>query len=383
MKIYSILFDTLPRHPEMEELFKSKGLHFGDYLTQPDTVTTLVSMFSGNRPSEMRDCGIGHSHTYAGLSEEDKIVWDKKILLKDLPEDWNIHIHSMPETRGDNNSIPGCWPMYKSEKTSPGLYDCKLVPDDICGRFRDFKFYDYVQSSDEKNFIKKMQKLPSDENHMVILKYNHYHDAERGKQKDVLGLFKGIVETIDFEEDNSLFWIFADHGEPQGITKNHNPPDSFLSWISVTDNITNQRVTKSKIASIDFKNTVLNRVFGKKLPNDVLDDLDMNRIYVTEDSRAAVSEYNCTSVSAIMALDDKKYIQYCMHNGMAPYGKYDRYEEVGRIYERKYGNSGDLGVIHREWENVNVNHKDIQNLKNYLRGGIWRWYFEYVQGHSY
>ena len=375
MKIYSILFDTLPRHPEMEELFKSKGLHFGDYLTQPDTVTTLVSMFSGNRPSEMRDCGIGHSHTYAGLSEEDKIVWDKKILLKDLPEDWNIHIHSMPETRGDNNSIPGCWPMYKSEKTSPGLYDCKLVPDDICGRFRDFKFYDYVQSSDEKNFIKKMQKLPSDENHMVILKYNHYHDAKRGKQKDVLGLFKGIVETIDFEEDNSLFWIFADHGEPQGITKNHNPPDSFLSWISVTDNITNQRVTKSKIASIDFKNTVLNRVFGKKLPNDVLDDLDMNRIYVTEDSRAAVSEYNCTSVSAIMALDDKKYIQYCMHNGMAPYGKYDKYEEVGRIYERKYGNSGDLEVIHREWENVDVNHKDIQNLKNYLRGGIWKWYF--------
>ena len=65
-----------------------------------------------------------------------------------------------------------------------------------------------------------------------------------------------------------------------------------------------------------------------------------------------------------------------------PYGKYDKYEEVGRIYERKYGNSGDLGVIHREWENVDVNHKDIQNLKNYLRSGIWRWYFEYVQGHN-
>ena len=44
----------------------------------------------------MRDSGIGHSHTYANLSEEDKIVWDKKILFKDLPEDWNIHIHSMP-----------------------------------------------------------------------------------------------------------------------------------------------------------------------------------------------------------------------------------------------------------------------------------------------
>ena len=375
MKIYCILFDTLPRHPEMEELFKSKGLHFGDYLTQPDTVTTLVSMFSGKRPSEMRNTGIGHSHTYAHLSEEDKAVWDEKILFKDLPEDWNIHIHSMPETRGDNNSIPGCWPMYKSAKTSPGLYDCKLVPDDICGRFRDFKFYDYVQSSDEKNFIKRMQKLSSDENHMVVLKYNHYHDAERGKQKDVLGLFKEIVETIDFEEDNSLFWIFADHGEPQGITKTHNPPDSFLSWASVTDNITNQKVTKSKIASIDFKNNVLNRVLDKNLPNDVLDDLDMKRIYVTEDSRAAYSEYNCTSVSAIMALDDKKYIQYCMHNSMAHYGNYENCEEVGRIYERKYGGEGDLGVIHRDWEVLNISHRTIQKLKNYLKNGIWRWYF--------
>ena len=31
----------------------------------------------------------------------------------------------------------------------------------------------------------------------------------------------------------------------------------------------------------------------------------------------------------------------------------------------------------------NVSNKDIQRLKNYLRSGIWRWYFEYVQGHSY
>jgi len=100
MKIYCILFDTFPRHPEIEELFKSKGLHFGDYLTQPDTVTTMISMFSGCRPSEMRDTGIGHSHTYANLSDKDKKIWDDKILLKHLPDDWKIHIHAMPPTRG-------------------------------------------------------------------------------------------------------------------------------------------------------------------------------------------------------------------------------------------------------------------------------------------
>lgn len=376
MKIYCILFDTFPRHPKIEELFKSKGLHFGDYLTQPDTVNTMVSMFSGCRPSEMRDTGIGHSHTYASLSDDDKKIWDEKILLKHLPDDWKIHIHSMPPTRGDDNTIDGCWPMYNDVNTKPGLRDCKLIPDDICGRFRDFIFYDYQQYVDEKNFINKMQKLSSDENHFIILKYNHYHDAERGKQRDVAALFEDIIETINFKEKNSLFWVFADHGEPQGITKNHNPPDSFLSWISVTDNITNQKVQKKKIASKDFKNTVLNRVFKKELPNDILSDLDMDRIYVTEDSRSAVSEYNCTSVSAIMAIDENKYIQYCMHNPNAPNGIYRTYEEVGRIYERKYGNSGDLKIINRTWENLSINNPQIQVLKNYLRNRIWKWYFE-------
>ena len=281
----------------------------------------------------------------------------------------------MPNTRGDDNSIHDCWPMYNDPNTKPGLRDCKLLPDDICGRVRDFIFYNYQEGDDERNFIKNMQDLPSDENHLVVLKYNHYHDAERGKQEDVFSLFKNIVETIDFKEDNSLFWIFADHGEPQGITKNHNPPDSFLAWVSVTDNITNKKVTKSKIASIDFKNNVLNRVFNKNLPNDVLDELDMDRIYVTEDSRAAVNEYNCTSVSAITALDEDKYVQYCMHNGGAPDGKYDGYEEVARIYERKYGTEGDLGVINRTWEDINFKHKTIIKLKDYLMNGIWRWYF--------
>ena len=115
-----------------------------------------------------------------------------------------------------------------------------------------------------------MQDLPSDENHFIVLKYNHYHDMERGKHDDVFSLFKNIINTIDFEEENSLFWVFADHGEPEGMDEIHSPPDSWLSWVSVTDNITNQKITKNKICSIDFKNTVLNRIFDKNLPNDIL-----------------------------------------------------------------------------------------------------------------
>ena len=383
MKIYCILFDTFPRHPEMEKLFKSKGLHYADYLTQTCTVTTYVSMFSGKRPSEMRPNGIGHSHTYALLSDEDKVEWNKKILFNELPEDWKIHLHSMPKTRGDDNDspYPHQWPMYQNPNCPPpNRKDCKLLPDDICARDRDFKFYNYNESDDEDNFIKKMQDLSSEENHLIVLKYNHYHDAERGKYEDVFTLFKEIIEQIDFEEENSLFWLFADHGEPEGIDKFHSPPDSWLSWVSVTDNITNQKITKNKICSIDFYNTVLNRIFDKGLPNDVLDEVDMERIYVTEDSRSAINQYDCTTVSAIKALDENKYRQYTIHNAGAPYAKYNRIYEISRIYDAgKYGNSGYLGVTNRDYEEVDMD----KELKEYLKNGIWRWYSEYVEEHEY
>tara|TARA_B100000424_G_scaffold182345_1_gene141245 strand:- start:847 stop:1044 length:198 start_codon:yes stop_codon:yes gene_type:complete len=65
-----------------------------------------------------------------------------------------------------------------------------------------------------------------------------------------------------------------------------------------------------------------------------------------------------------------------MHNPGAPNGAYGTFEEVGRIYERKYGDSGDLKIINRTWENVPINNPEIQVLKNYLRNGIWKWYFE-------
>jgi len=376
MKIYCILFDTFPRHPKMEELFKSKNLHYSDYLTHSSTVLTYVSMFTGTTPTGMRNPGgIGHSHTYALLSKDKQEEWNKKIILKDLPDDWNIHLHSMPKTRGDDNSIPNCYPMYTDPNTSPGLRDCKLLPDTICGRVKDFKFYDYKEGDDEMNFIQKMQNLSNTENHFICLKYNHYHDMERGKHEDVFGIFEDIIKKIDFEEENSLFWLFADHGEPEGVDELQSPPDSWLSWCSVTDNITNKKVTKKIIGCDDFKNTVLNRVFSDvpgSLPNDVLDEVDMERIYVSEDGRGTIDEHNCTTVSAIKYLGGDRYIQYAIHNPQALSKKYGNIIERTIIYDTsKKGTDGYMGITNRTFELVEIN----DELKNYLKNGIWRWYF--------
>ena len=108
-------------------------------------------MLSGKTPSEMRDTGIGVSHTYALLSKDEQKEWDEKIIFNSLPKDWNIHLHSMPETRGDNDI--GSWPMYPNQ-------DCRLLPDDICGRFREFKLHEvtaHLKDRGAKHEAKKIK----------------------------------------------------------------------------------------------------------------------------------------------------------------------------------------------------------------------------------
>ena len=152
MKIYCILFDTVPRHPKIKNVLEKKDINFADHITCSSTVPTLVTMLSGKTPTEMFGIGgIGHSHTYSKLLSEKKSVeeWDSKIILHMLPSDWNIHIHSMPETRGDETTQQ----MVNSKDLEKGGFSrikiksvknidgFRLLPDDLCGRTRNMNFY--------------------------------------------------------------------------------------------------------------------------------------------------------------------------------------------------------------------------------------------------
>jgi hypothetical protein len=373
MKIYSILFDTVPQHPKIEEAFRSKGLHYGDLITNSFTAATLLSLFSGRTPSEMRKGGIGMSHTYARLPRKDQVEWNKNIIFNNLPEDWNIHIHAMPPSRGDND--PTVWPMYR------GHDDFRIVPEAICGRDRDFIFYNYIKNEDETTFIHKMQNLSHDQNHFIFLKYNHYHDQGRGEQDQTLDLFVDIINSIDFSEENSLFWIFADHGESGGVTEMMPPPMSWLSWVSVTDNISNQQVIKDKIYMIDFYNTVMNRVYGRNsVPprrakaEDVLQSENLNRIYVVEDGRSKIDEYNCTTVSAIKYLDNNKFIQLSHHSPRGPNGDHTNDRMEVSIYDRRH-TEDEIHDFSCSRQNIKFIEKNVELLE-YLKSGPWNWYFE-------
>ena len=166
---------------------------------------------------------------------------------------------------------------------------------------------------------------------------------------------------INFDEPDSLFWIFADHGEPHKMGALMPPPDSWLAWCGIKDNIRNKEVDKKIIGCDDFKNTVLNRIYDKNLPNDILDDLEMNRIYVREDGRGAIDPNYGTTVSAIKSLDEHRYIQFLHHSPKAPKGEHINEESRTIIYDKRTS----------DWTITETN----DELVNHLKSGPWRWYF--------
>lgn len=345
----------------IEDLIKSKGLHCADFITNSWTATTLSSMFSGMSPSELYPMkGIGYEDTYRYKCGYEKQIADKRMIFNMLPDDWKIHIHSMGPTRGDKEGF-------------------RFVPDEICSIDRDYITYPYIEDKvvgglpqykkrgDEYNFIKKMQKLPKDENHFIFLKYNHYHDARSDEERERwVESYKNIVEKIDFTEENSLFWLFSDHGLPNHIDVHMSPPDSWLSWCSVTDNITNKTVKKDLIYMCDFKNTILNRVRmgslairDKRLPNDVLDEVDTERIYVCEDGRSKEDRKKSTTVSAIKRIEDDLYVQLSYH-------KPKNDEKI----------IGFNSTVSRKVLNSNEIKKVGTDLSEYLRlSQHWSWYY--------
>ena len=94
--------------------------------------------------------------------------------------------------------------------------------------------------------------------------------------------------------------------------------------------------------------------------------MDMNRIYVREDGRSAVSPNFASTVSAIKALDEHRYIQYVNHSPNA--------------HKRQFHNQEERIIIYNKTENTidtpNVPQYHIgAELKQHLLDGPWEWYF--------
>ena len=338
MKIYCILFDACPRHSKIEEKFKSKNIHYGDLITNSWTGTSLLSLFTGITPSELYPTGIGYENPYRYiLTKDQQKEWNSKILINQLPKDWNIHIHAIPETRGDTSTF-------------------RFVPDEIFGVNSRYNYYNY-KTHNEVEFLKQMQHLPSEKNHFIFIKYNHYHDAIKASKEirpEPINNFTRIIDSINFKEKNSLFWLFSDHGNWHNIDKYMTPPDSWLSWVSITDNIRSKIINKKLFLISDFYDTVTNIIHTKSLPNDVTFEFDPNRIYVVEDGRSNINERKSTSVSCIKYLEEDLIHQLVYHSPT---------KEIKEII---------YNIKNKSINSTSPNPELLKHLKN----GIWSWYFK-------
>ena len=142
-----------------------------------------------------------------------------------------------------------------------------------------------------------------------FVKYDQFHVATlqgSGKQVAANRLVE-LMEQWDFNEPNTMFWFFSDHGDWHTMTE-HPEPDHYLSWVMFRDNTENAIKPRSKfISATDFFAAVMNKCGLNYEPIQDLcpiqENQDPDRIYYTEDSRQRFDKNNSTTAIACRFTD--------------------------------------------------------------------------------
>lgn len=299
MKIYCILLDTMPFCETAIKLENIVGGKLRRQVSACYTTATLIQLLTGELTSDVIYHGLGY------LSRCDNWPW----LSDTLPYYLNEHGFDF-KTRNHSEIV-----------SILGYNKCAFHKDDTDVMYmKDQAFVECLgggsiannYKNNEIAYIRKIQQ--SKENSFYIINYNHCHAAphyENERQNWKLQrAYDRIIEILnswDFNEPDSMFYVFSDHGlwhNPE-LTK-HPLPTHFFTFNIFRDN------TKSPVdfndgitSSQDFYNLMLNKF------NDVPLPIEENRIYFTEDGRSAIDSKNMTSAIAITFTDRlMKYVIY-------------------------------------------------------------------------
>ncbi len=322
LKIYCVLFDTMPL---MEEMIRMAEINKMKRLAQVGgcfTVVSLLEMFTGKLPSDYAKHGIGHSYLNRYRKKKSKkiyVPWYKDFIMSKLKEqDWQIRVHDLPTdnfVHGDisTDSWPGgCEKRYKIFKKYKNIREGGRTVDKLL-------LSDSKKSSEwhqrEREFILSMQAEKPEKNTFYFIDYEHFHSLagyRKGRSEKhvkkvtdrVTNKIMNLMDVWNFNESNSVFWFFSDHGFPSEISRAAIIPkaNSYLSWVFLRDNISvnNLNDTNSGIISIrDFSPSIMKK-FNYSINkinenNSILNDLDKDRIYFIEDGRKGVDENNSTT----------------------------------------------------------------------------------------
>jgi hypothetical protein len=334
MKIYCLLLDAFPYNDEFEKLCQEKGLTFLTQISHSHTKPTLLSMLTGKNPLDLSSKGLG----YHALEDPDNCCeWrkDRNRSLIDIFKDKNYVVHN-------NNRIGmfcrdilalSCEGVSINSDHTQSLENGDYYLDAIKeverynhvrltesnpnsnGSFSGFAYPDQCNGwyNNEKEKIRALQE--SDEDIFYLHQSHHWGSTHGvGWSPPTVSKEHAISHTMewlsnwDFDESDSLFWIFCDHGV---IKPNENPkiyPNSYMSWALVKDNTANPfSIGRHLIHPTDFYATILKKLgisisdLGRSSSID--NPLDLERIYFSEDSRVWVNPMYTTSFSTLKVKD--------------------------------------------------------------------------------
>ena len=354
-KFYCILLDSTGLIPYLHNvMIKKHNFKIIDQITGGSTMFTLPMYFTGSTPSQYIKNGLGWlSYGKKGdwaqylsrnleFNPHEKFNWlDKKDLSL-------FHLLDKNKCNTIVHNTGPCGKFIKSNLTldySKCLSEFKNIKftysnpknaltDEYIKNIGGFRYLDkWIKQygikknlnelisehyKQQKKYIRNLQKTRYD-NLFYFENENAYHDGKGEK------LIETYLNCWDFNEPDSVFWIFCDHYTSQS---RFYPPRLYYTWAMVKDNRKNPiKVKRNIMAAYDFYDTVLD-IFKIPKPTNypilsksITKPLDKNRIYFIEDARLRVTNFDTDTYTAIKVLEWKgnrpnKMIQLTYCKGM-------------------------------------------------------------------
>jgi len=316
-KIYLICLDAFPEVPELINLMVEKKLYRSELICAGAfTCATMTSMISGCIGTEIIPGGIG----YNALYKPDFFAWRKNHCIVDRLQDngFDMLIHN--HVPWFSNVIAGKQ-LTDLEKNSHyrdhtvsldnltvypfGVIksDAKLTlsstnPDLTLNTFLKWNFPNQKDQfySNESSYIKHIQSTPF--NGLFLTDLCHFHEAvyypsgqiKSGTEitkEDALQDSVNWLKNWNFDEPNSIFYIFADHSHRVNA---YLDPPSYLTWVYFKDNISNSKL--NPIISSNDAYLLIEKTFKldprpkSVWASDPVGENRESRIYAVEDGRA-------------------------------------------------------------------------------------------------
>ncbi len=318
MKVYCILFDTMPLLDEVVSLAKENAMVLLRQVGGCFTTSSCVEMLTGKMPSDLEKNGIGHErHVKYRDPVTNKIhwPWEKELIVNRLLDNgWRIRLQNPGYFSGYLSNNPA---FEAFERTKTTLFPRSLKAEE---RFcQDKKTVDEIMLGngpqteqfylDKIRHIHQIQSEKQTENTFYFVKYDQFHAAalKRCDKQVAVSRWIELMKQWDFNEPDAMFWFFSDHGDWHTMSE-HLEPDNYLTWVMFKDNTENPIKVRSRFISIsDFFPTIMDK-FGypyEAIPDvrSIQQEQDRDRIYYVEDARVRFDKQNSTTAIACRFTD--------------------------------------------------------------------------------